>query len=111
MVQGLIQEWNRVELPKMVRVRQKFRGPVVQDIGGELNEQFNALKLAERLKPGAKIAVAVGSRGINGINIITKEVINILKANNFEPFIIPAMGSHGEQLPKGKKITGGLWNN
>lgn len=103
MVQGLVQEWNKVDLPKMVRVKQKFKGPVIEDIGGELRKQFSDLKLAQRLKPGAKIAVAVGSRGIQGIDKITKEVIDILKENNFEPFIIPAMGSHGGATAEGQQ--------
>lgn len=103
MVQGLVQEWNKVELPKMVKVKQKFKGPVVKDIREEMRKQFNDQKLAERLKPGAKIAVAVGSRGIHGIDKITKEVIDILKDNNFDPFIIPAMGSHGGATAEGQK--------
>jgi len=103
MVQGLVQEWNKVELPKMVKVKQKFKGPVVKDIREEMRKQFNDQKLAERLKPDAKIAVAVGSRGIHGIDKITKEVIDILKDNNFDPFIIPAMGSHGGATAEGQK--------
>jgi len=103
MVRGLVQEWNKVELPKMVRVKQKFAGPVVQDIRKELRNQFSDLKLVERLKPGAKIAVAVGSRGIHDIDKITKEVIEILKDHNFDPFIIPAMGSHGGATAEGQK--------
>ncbi|MGI6226248.1 MAG: lactate racemase domain-containing protein [Peptococcales bacterium] len=103
MVKGLVQDWNKVELPKMVRVKQKFTGTVVEDIRGELRNQFDTLKLAERLKPGAKIAVAVGSRGIHAIDKITKEVIDLLKDNNFDPFIIPAMGSHGGATAEGQK--------
>lgn len=103
MVRGLVKEWNRVELPKMVRVKQKFARSVVKDIRKELRNGFNTAKLAERLNPGAKIAVAVGSRGIHAIDKITKEVIEILKDNNFEPFIIPAMGSHGGATAEGQR--------
>jgi len=103
MVTGLVQEWNKIELPKMVRVKQKFAGPVVKDTREEMRNQFSASKLAERLKTGAKIAVAVGSRGIHDIDKITKEVIEILKDYNFDPFIIPAMGSHGGATAEGQK--------
>ncbi|MDK2823883.1 MAG: hypothetical protein PWQ67_1559 [Clostridia bacterium] len=102
MVAGLVKEWNKVQLPRMVRVRQKFPGTKVQDIREELRTQFTALDLAQRLKPGARIAVAVGSRGIHNIDGITKEVINMLKDYNFDPFIIPAMGSHGGATPEGQ---------
>jgi len=102
MVSGLVQEWNKAELPKMVRVKQNFAGPKIKDIREEMRGQFSALKLSGRLKPGAKIAVAVGSRGIHDIDKITKEVIEILKDHNFEPFIIPAMGSHGGATAEGQ---------
>ncbi|MFZ7102366.1 MAG: hypothetical protein ACOWWO_06850 [Peptococcaceae bacterium] len=103
MVSGLVKEWNKVELPKMIKVRQKFSGSVLENMREEIHSQFKAAELAKRLKPGAKIAVAVGSRGIHGIDKITKEVVELLKENNFAPFIIPAMGSHGGATPEGQK--------
>ncbi|MFZ5942708.1 MAG: hypothetical protein ACOYVD_01235 [Bacillota bacterium] len=102
MVSGLVKEWSKIELPKMVRVRQKFQGEPLEDISGEIKRQFTAQNLAARLKPGAKIAVAVGSRGINKIDFITKQVIDLLKNSGFEPFIIPAMGSHGGATAEGQ---------
>ncbi len=95
MVAGLVREWDEVILPKMVLVEQNFHKDNKLNIKDELRSQFNLHKLADRLKPKSKVAVAVGSRGITDIDIITREIIDILKDCDFEPFIVPAMGSHG----------------
>ncbi|MEZ5274950.1 MAG: hypothetical protein R3F07_01060 [Opitutaceae bacterium] len=47
------------------------------------------------IKPGARIAVAAGSRGIANIAEITIAVVDLLKRVGAKPFIFPAMGSHG----------------
>ena len=51
--------------------------------------------LQEKIKPGSRIAIAVGSRGINNIDKIVKGLVDILKELGARPFIVPAMGSHG----------------
>lgn len=102
MVSGLVKDWNKVVLPKMVLVKQNFHKDKKIDITKELRSQLDSYKLVDRLKPKSKIAVAVGSRGIKDIDIITKETINILKDCNFEPFIVPAMGSHGGATESGQ---------
>ncbi|MFZ5754629.1 MAG: DUF362 domain-containing protein [Bacillota bacterium] len=103
MVSGLIKEWSKMELPSMVRVRQKFERPRVKDIAQTIREQFENQGLEERLQPGARIAVGVGSRGIHCIAEVTKAVIDLLKDKGFNPFIIPTMGSHGGATPEGQK--------
>ena len=103
MVTGLINEWTKIKLPKMVKVKQKFVRPQVENIHQHLKDQYQSLNLAGRLKPGAKIAVGVGSRGIKCITEVTKAVIDILKEQGFDPFIIPTMGSHGGATPEGQK--------
>ena len=54
------------------------------------------------LSGGARIAVAVGSRGIHDIQRIVKTVISCLKEMSFQPFVIPAMGSHGGATADGQ---------
>lgn len=95
MVAGLVKDWNRIRLPRMVLVKQRFNGNIVKDINREIKDQYDHHKLYRELEPKSKIAIAVGSRGIKDIDVITKEVIDLLKESDFEPFIIPAMGSHG----------------
>lgn len=89
--------------PRMFRVRQTFERPRVEDIPGEVQAQFKRLGLRDRVKPGASVAVTVGSRGIANIHIITKGIIDHLKSIGAKPFIVPAMGSHGGGTAEGQR--------
>ncbi len=51
---------------------------------------------------GARIAVAVGSRGIGSIDRIVKSALEWLSARGARPFIVPAMGSHGGATAEGQ---------
>ena len=54
------------------------------------------------VKPGARIAVGAGSRGITNLAAVVREVIDILKDAGAKPFIVPAMGSHGGATAEGQ---------
>ena len=84
-----------LSLPSIFRVRQSFEGPRVTDVSGEVHAQLAKLRLEERIKPGQSVAITAGSRGIANIPIITKAIVDFLKQLRAEPFIVPAMGSHG----------------
>jgi hypothetical protein len=84
----------------MITVRQDFPDSPVLDVRAEVQRGFAGIK--SRLKPGARIAVGVGSRGITNLSAIVAEVIAWLKAARVEPFIVPAMGSHGGATPEGQ---------
>ncbi len=60
-------------------------------------------RLRPQVKPGARIAVGVGSRGIANLRPIVAHVIAELRAAGALPFIIPAMGSHGGATPEGQR--------
>ncbi|HVW22247.1 MAG TPA: hypothetical protein VHC86_13625 [Opitutaceae bacterium] len=90
-------------LPRFVRVRQNFPPGPALDRRRAIATEFG--KLRPRIRPGAKIAVGVGSRGITGLAEIVGAVIAELKAAGARPFIFPAMGSHGGATPEGQ---GGL---
>ena len=92
-----------MEFPPMVRIRQIFPDPRVDDIEGTVRSQIARSRLRERLAPGARIAVAAGSRGINNIGRIVGAVIAELRTMGFEPFVVPAMGSHGGATPDGQR--------
>lgn len=84
----------------MLRVQQNYPKPAPLDIPAVLRPQFEALR--SRIKPGARIAVGVGSRGITNLKEIIAAILAILKAAGANPFIIPAMGSHGGATPEGQ---------
>ncbi|MCK5670005.1 DUF2088 domain-containing protein, partial [Candidatus Bathyarchaeota archaeon] len=91
-----------MQLPRMAKARQIFNQPSVKDVPGEIRKQLKAKNLSSRVKPGQRIAVTAGSRGIANIVLILRTVIEELKAVGAEPFIVPAMGSHGGSTPEGQ---------
>jgi hypothetical protein len=85
-----------IDLPMMVAVRQSFNAPVVRDVGSEVAEQLNRqIERGASELEGARIAVAVGSRGIPEMSSIVATLIQWLKEKGADPFVVPAMGSHG----------------
>ena len=92
-----------MEYPHMIRVRQTFDNTKLDNISEEMNTQLADLKLKSVIKPGQSVAVACSSRGIDNYVVIVKAVITYLKQFKLEPFIIPAMGSHGAATAAGQK--------
>jgi hypothetical protein len=90
-------------LPSVFRVRQKFDDPRVADIPLEVRLQLERLHLGERIKRGASVAITCGSRGIANIHVITKAIVDHVKSLGREPFIVPAMGSHGGGTAEGQR--------
>ncbi|MBP1996514.1 lactate racemase domain-containing protein [Paenibacillus eucommiae] len=94
-----------VPIPKMVKVRQKFpRVSIdVDDIPKKINEILENEDILKTIVPGMSIAITVGSRGINNIALITRELVRLLKEKGANPFIIPAMGSHGGGIAENQR--------
>ena len=82
-------------VPKMLRVRQIFEAPTVEDIPAAVRAEVQRLDLGPKVNPGETVAISVGSRGIANIALIIKSLVAELKALGLEPFLVPAMGSHG----------------
>lgn len=86
----------------MIRVRQKFETPRVEDVTAAVTGQFSTQDIRQRVKPGMRIAVGCGSRGIANVAECAGAVVAQLKALGAEPFIFPAMGSHGAASAEGQ---------
>ena len=86
----------------MLPVRQNFPDRHISDIPGEVRRQFASAGFASRVRPGARIALGVGSRGISNIATIVKSVVDYWKTQGCAPFIFPAMGSHGAATAEGQ---------
>lgn len=109
MVHGLIQPHHSITLPMMVKIHQRFASNPGIDVSREMRQQYQSIRPKIQLKPGARIAIAVGSRGIANVALITKELIDILKHDGYAPFIVSAMGSHGSATEAGQRqILAGL---
>jgi hypothetical protein len=94
---------SSIILPRMVRIKQKFDTSTLYNIAQETKKEINKAGCTDKIQAGMNIAVAVGSRGIADLDIITRQTIDVLKDFGANPFIIPAMGSHGGAEPAGQK--------
>jgi len=91
-----------MQIPRMLKIRQLFSRDRIENPSQELTARLRDSGVLERIKPGARIAVTSGSRGIHGISIITKTIVDELKKAGAAPFIVPAMGSHGGATAEGQ---------
>jgi hypothetical protein len=86
----------------MYRVRQHFPDRAVRDIPAAVAAELQSAAFAQKLAPGSKVAIGVGSRGIANIDTIVRAVVDYWKGAGMEPFLFPAMGSHGAASPEGQ---------
>lgn len=92
-----------MDFPQMIRISQKFETPILEDIPQEIASQVNRLRLEKKIKRGQTVAVACSSRGIANYSAIVEATVHSLHQLELEPFIIPAMGSHGAATAEGQK--------
>ena len=89
--------------PRIFRVRQKFDDPRVDDIPRTVENELSRLQLSHVIQPGQSVAISAGSRGITGIDVITRAIVEHIRRLGAEPFIVPAMGSHGGGSAEGQQ--------
>jgi len=87
----------------MFRIRQNFDVPALPDPEAAVREELAKLPLSNQIKPGDSVAVTVGSRGIANMALIIKTLVEELKALGANPFVVPAMGSHGGGTADGQR--------
>jgi len=90
-------------LPRMVKIRQKFTTTEISDVEAFLRQEFKKPGVGDRIKAGMSIAVAVGSRGLNQLPTLVRVTVEEIKARGGNPFIVPAMGSHGGATAEGQQ--------
>lgn len=92
-----------MDIPSVQLVRQIAPQPMIADVAAEVRRQWLGSKTAKRIKPGMRIAVGCGSRGIKNYLTIAKATVEALKELGAKPFIVAAMGSHGGANPAGQR--------
>lgn len=98
-----------VIFPRLVKAKQTFPSPPPVNAGEETRREILRPEIASRVSKGQRVAVAVGSRGIDGIDRVVRSLVDSLKGLGAVPFIVPAMGSHGGATPDGQaKVLAGL---
>jgi hypothetical protein len=91
-----------MDLPRFVQIEQRFPNRAISDIPGRIKHELAQADFTQRLKPGTRLAIGVGSRGISNIAMIVKSVVEFWKERGVQPFLFPAMGSHGAATAEGQ---------
>ncbi len=89
-------------LPRFVLAEQFFPDRAITNIPARIRQELSQSDFASRVPKGARVAIGVGSRGISNIATITKAVVEFWKEQGAQPFIFPAMGSHGAATAEGQ---------
>ena len=90
-----------MNLPKMYRIRQRFADAKVKDIRETVRSELDRLSWSA-IQPGHRVAITAGSRGIANIAEILGAIVEFLKSLHADPFLFPAMGSHGGATAAGQ---------
>ena len=85
----------------LYRINQSFPSSPLPDIDQTVRDEIR--RVGSDVRPGMRIAITVGSRGIANLSRIVKALADELKNMSALPFIIPAMGSHGGATAEGQK--------
>ncbi len=86
---------------QLTKVRNRFPDNSLKDVKKVCQQELE--KIAGLIKKDASIAIGVGSRGIDNLEVVVREVVDFVKKQGAFPFIIPAMGSHGGATAKGQE--------
>src|SRR5215212_3188198 len=94
--------FERGTFPRLLKVRQQLEATEITDVAAAVAEQFARPDIAGTIKPGARVCLTAGSRGVDRIAQVLKATVVEVKRLGAEPFIIPAMGSHGGATAEGQ---------
>jgi hypothetical protein len=96
-------ELPRMALPRMVAVRQELPNEHLEDVAAAVKAALAEGGLAGRVESGQSIAITAGSRGIADIPLVISTVVAAVREAGGEPFVVPAMGSHGGATVEGQR--------
>lgn len=94
--------FSDIALPAWARIRQELDRTDVGDIGGAIAREFAKPGIGDQIVPGTRVALTAGSRGIDRIAEVIGACVAEVRQRGGEPFVIPAMGSHGEATAEGQ---------
>ncbi len=94
-------DWQ-CELPAFTRIRVRYPRPAVADPFAATVAELDAAGGERLFGQGRRVAITAGSRGIAGIPVILAALVSRIRDYGGEPFLVPAMGSHGGATAEGQ---------
>ncbi len=95
--------FSGIPLPRWALVEQRLDDDQIDDIADAVAKQFARLEIRESIRPGDKVALTAGSRGIDRISDVIRATVDEVKKLGAEPFIVTAMGSHAGATAEGQR--------
>ena len=92
-----------IPIPKVFKIRQHFERSRIDDVEGQLRAELGQRDVLSQIKKDQRIAITVGSRGISNQPLLVKTLVEEVRKAGAEPFLIPAMGSHGGATVEGQR--------
>ena len=89
--------------PETALVRQQLHQAALTDVPRTTVKAVKDVLDSRAVAPGQSVAVAIGSRGIDGLAAVCDNCLSVLKQRGLKPFIVPAMGSHGGATAEGQR--------
>lgn len=83
-------------------IAQSLHSSPVGDVAAAVRTALEAGGLRTSVHRGQRIAITAGSRGISNIRQVLLTVVESVKERGAEPFLVPAMGSHGGATDDGQ---------
>ena len=93
---------DNIKLPQIMKVKQVFDDTKIENVPEYLNQKLIEKQIKDKIKPGMKIAITGGSRGISNYQDLMKTVVDFIYKCGATPFVVPAMGSHGGGTDEGQ---------
>ena len=93
---------KHVTVPPWAPVRLTHHAERLDNIAAAVAGQFSRPEVGEQIQPGMRVALTAGSRGIDRIDAVLAATVSEVKQRGAEPFIVPAMGSHGGAVAAGQ---------
>ena len=93
-----------IPIPDMFRAEQAFDKSHIEpaEIPSIVRKELSRPEIADTIQPGMSIAITAGSRGVANVDTITRAIVDFCKERGANPFIVPAMGSHGGATAEGQ---------
>lgn len=102
--QAILDVCGETPLPEMGLIEQVWETDSIpqENIAACAADALQSLSF-EDVPAGGEVALGVGSRGIANLPMIVAGVVSKVKEEGYQPFVFPAMGSHGGATAEGQK--------
>lgn len=94
---------REMKLPRFAAVAYDMESVPKLNIAHEIDKTLADRKVLARVKSGMRIAITAGSREMDNMVDIFRAIVSQVKDCGANPFVVPAMGSHGGAAAEGQR--------